>query len=60
MELPKSNSRVYRIWFDMKRRCDISGRKQYKDYGGRGITYTDTWATFSGFWKDMERHGKYL
>lgn len=46
--------RQYQIWYDMKRRCNESTRKQYKDYGGRGITYDPRWEDFSNFWDDMK------
>jgi len=34
-----SNSREYRIFLDAKRRCENPDRKDYKDYGGRGIQF---------------------
>lgn len=38
-----NNKRLYHSWCDMNRRCyDING-KNYKDYGGRGITVCDKW-----------------
>lgn len=43
----------YRSWEAMKRRCDVKTDKQYKDYGGRGITYSLNWKRFPGFYKDM-------
>lgn len=45
---------MYNIWYDMKRRCSCPSRKQYKDYGGRGITYDPKWETFEGFLEDMQ------
>jgi len=38
-----SNTRVYFIYKDMKRRCYSPQRKNYKHYGGRGITICDEW-----------------
>lgn len=38
-----SDTRVYHIWIGMKYRCYVSSFKQYKDYGGRGITICDEW-----------------
>jgi hypothetical protein len=38
-----SNTRLYRIWKDMKRRCYSPNRRNYKDYGGRGITVCEEW-----------------
>jgi hypothetical protein len=49
----KSETREYRIWVNMKARCDNKKDMHYKNYGGRGITYDSKWATFGGFWNDM-------
>lgn len=38
-----SNTRIHRIWKDMKRRCNNPSRKNYCDYGGRGIKVCDEW-----------------
>ena len=37
-------TRLYRIWEQMKARCNNQTTKQYKDYGGRGITVCAEWA----------------
>lgn len=37
--------RLYRIHYDMCRRCYDPRRKNYKDYGGRGIRVCDEWYT---------------
>lgn len=34
-----SKTRLYRIWAHIKERCDNPNCKEYKWYGGRGITY---------------------
>lgn len=39
----ESNTRLYRIWQDMKSRCYNSGDKVYKHYGDRGICVCDNW-----------------
>ena len=49
-----SKTRQYKIWEDMKKRCDNKNSKCYHRYGERGITYDPKWKTFEGFWKDME------
>lgn len=36
-------TRLYRIWQGMLRRCDNPKRKDFKDYGGRGIAVCDEW-----------------
>jgi len=48
-----SRSRQYHIYRNMRKRCDDSTCKDYKNYGGRGITYCGKWETFEGFWEDM-------
>lgn len=50
----KYMSREYRIWVNMKARCDNKKEMHYKDYGGRGIVYDSKWYTFEGFWDDMK------
>lgn len=37
------HTRLYRIWQGMLRRCDNPKRKDFKDYGGRGITVCEEW-----------------
>lgn len=47
-----SNSRLYRIWNDVVRRCTKENRPRYKDYGGRGIIVCDEWKnSFNTFMK---------
>lgn len=48
-----TDTSTYKPWTDMKRRCDDPKRKQFKDYGGRGISYDDSWEYFSSFFSDM-------
>lgn len=45
--------RFYRIWVDMKTRCDNEVSPSYRNYGGRGIKYQDDWKLFENFLKDM-------
>lgn len=44
---------TYRSWEAMKRRCNNPKTHEYELYGGRGITYCDTWEDFENFLKDM-------
>lgn len=46
-------SREYHSWNSMKNRCNNSNLKEYKNYGGRGITYDSKWEDFREFYKDM-------
>lgn len=46
-------SPTYRSWNNMKNRCLNKNNKQYKDYGGRGITFDERWLEFAYFFEDM-------
>jgi len=42
--IPKySHTKLYGIWESIKQRCYNPNVKQYKDYGGRGISMCDEW-----------------
>jgi hypothetical protein len=41
------------IWKGVRQRCLGRYRKEYKYYGGRGITVCDKWSTYQGFLEDM-------
>ena len=43
------NTRLYKIWSNMKSRCKNPKFKYFKDYGGRGITYCKEWDDFIMF-----------
>lgn len=45
----------YRVWGMMIQRCTNPNNKNYKDYGGRGITVSEEWLDFKNFIKDMGR-----
>ena len=38
-----SGSRLYTIWTQMRYRCNNSNKKEYADYGGRGIKVCEEW-----------------
>ena len=45
---------IYMTWSNMKMRCYNKNFKQYKDWGGRGITVCDEWKdSFIAFYNDM-------
>jgi hypothetical protein len=44
---------IYAVWNMIKQRCTLPSNKQYKDYGGRGITVSESWLTFENFFADM-------
>lgn len=43
----------HQIWAAMKSRCNNSNLVEYKNYGGRGISYCPSWEHFESFAKDM-------
>ena len=46
-------TKTYDAWKNMKRRCDVPDCKDWKNYGGRGISYDKAWASFAVFYADM-------
>lgn len=44
---------VYWIWMAIKARCSNKKHKEYKNYGGRGISICARWALFEHFYADM-------
>lgn len=45
---------LYVAWCSMRRRCNNKNCKDYKNYGGRGISVCEDWNDFEIFVKDME------
>ena len=49
-----SKTPEYNSWMLMIQRCNSAGNKNFKDYGGRGITVCSRWvSSFSNFIADM-------
>lgn len=48
-----SNTREYKIWTGMKRRCIDKKSKAYKKYGLLGISVCERWMKFENFLSDM-------
>lgn len=46
-------SAEYQAWKDMRYRCASPKSKQFKDYGGRGITVCHQWRHFEVFLSDV-------
>jgi hypothetical protein len=46
-------SKTYWIWAAMKDRCRNPNNKEYKWYGGAGVSYCDRWEEFQNFLEDM-------
>ena len=45
--------RTYGIWQAFRDRCRNKHRKDYKYYGGKGVTYDPSWDSFENFLADM-------
>ena len=39
----ETNTPLYNVWYDMRRRCNYENDINYENYGGRGITVCDDW-----------------
>ena len=48
-----SKTRFYKIWMGMRKRCDNPSHIEYPNYGGRGISYCESWKNFENFRDDM-------
>lgn len=53
-----ATTRFYGIWHQMKSRCNNKNVKEYKYYGGRGITVCKQWKIFINFRDDMYKNYK--
>lgn len=50
---PYKGTKTHNTWAGMKQRCLNKNRKQYADYGGRGITVCKRWFVYENFLADM-------
>jgi hypothetical protein len=48
-----NQSREYKSWASMKKRCLNPNDSKFDDYGGRGITICESWLKFENFFADM-------
>ncbi len=51
--LPTEIMRLARVWTSIVYRCTKPENKQYKNYGGRGITLCKEWEDFNNFCRDV-------
>ena len=49
-------SQIYSSWDSMIGRCTNPNDRDYRNYGGRGITVCERWRKFVNFLKDMGEH----
>lgn len=49
----KARTRTYRTWYSMRNRCNNPSNRNYRLYGGRGITVCERWDLFENFLADM-------
>jgi hypothetical protein len=47
----QSKTKLYHVWATMKNRCLNTNDKNYKYYGGRGITILEDWIKYEPFYK---------
>lgn len=52
-----TRTRLYRIWNDMKNRCDRPAERSYRWYGALGVTVCDEWRSFDRFKEWALSHG---
>lgn len=52
-----TNTRLYRVWTGIKRRCNNPNELVYSYYGGRGIKVCDEWGEFEPFMEWSLAHG---
>lgn len=48
-----SHTKMHKVWRAFRGRCNNKRNRQYKDYGGRGITCAPEWDDFAVFYADM-------
>ncbi|MEK5272553.1 hypothetical protein NSR00_17730 [Aeribacillus sp. FSL K6-8394] len=46
----QADTRLFKIWSNMKDRCENPHNKRYDRYGGRGIKVCDEWHEFKNFY----------
>lgn len=44
---------LHSVWLGLRQRCNNPNHLSYDKYGGKGITYSPSWESFEGFYKDM-------
>ena len=47
----QKGTRLYGVWTGMKARCSNPNRRNFENYGGRGITVCKEWSEFEPFYR---------
>ena len=55
----ETRTRLYNIWIDIKKRCNNKNRKNYRYYGGRGITVCEEWNNSYKCFRDWAMNNGY-
>lgn len=53
----KSKTKLYKVWIDMRARCNRPSHHSYGRYGGRGIYVCSEWESFTIFYEWAYSHG---
>lgn len=53
-----SSHPLYKYWYQIKEACTNPQSKNYANYGGRGVTFCETWLDFPSFLNDVKHLGK--
>ncbi len=48
-----NGTRIQRIWFGIRQRCNNPKNQAYQYYGGRGIKICERWSSLTNFLEDM-------
>lgn len=48
-----TRSAEYKVWLNMRTRCNNPQNAAFKNYGGRGIKICERWESFENFYADM-------
>jgi len=52
-----SNTKLFKVWQEMKFRCSSPNCANYKSYGGRGIKVCEEWQDFEPFYQWASTNG---
>lgn len=53
----QTGTRLHKVWSGMKTRCSNPNHRNFKNYGGRGITVCQEWSEFEPFYDWAMKNG---